>query len=97
MISKPNNGSLKTDDDVFNYYGLSKKEIEFIRDTLGENPGKTDKDGKGGSSRKTIKKGLRKRVGPVKTRRRKHKYPTKRTIKRNNSRGKSKTRRKRRY
>jgi len=88
-------GAFQTDYRMFKYF-----KPDFYKDLLHNSSSpnsQTHKNGKGGSYRKTIKKGLRKRVGPVKTRRRKHKYPTKRTIKRNNSRGKSKTRRKRRY
>ena len=30
MIKKPNQGVIKTDEDVYKYYGITDKEIEFI-------------------------------------------------------------------
>ena len=38
MIGKPNTGSLKTDEDIYKYYGITKEEQQFIEEVVGDKP-----------------------------------------------------------
>ena len=43
MITKPNSGKLKSDKDIYKYYGLTKQEIELVEKVVSGGPMKKDK------------------------------------------------------